>query len=107
MFYSYKIPGAQPFEEHCPHARLVVQRSGMRHCLESADSIFQDRGLIDLAMEFGVSIYASLLITNMLLLASGTLYIIMHEAASAVTPFFCLRWAAACLMKSPVLWKQT
>jgi hypothetical protein len=107
MFYSYKIPGAQPFEEHCPYARLVVQRSGMQHCLESADSIFQDRKLIDLTMKFGVSIYASLLITNMLVLASGTLYIIMHEAASAATPFFCLRWAAACLMKSPVLWKQT
>jgi hypothetical protein len=107
MFYSYKIPGAQPFEEHCPYARLVVQRSGMQHCLESADSIFQDRKLIDLTMKFGVSIYASLLITNMLLLASGTLYIIMHKAASAATPFFCLRWAAACLMKSPVLWKQT
>jgi hypothetical protein len=54
MFYSYKIPGAQPFEEHCPYARLVVQRSGMQHCLESADSIFQDRKLIDLTMKFGL-----------------------------------------------------
>jgi hypothetical protein len=95
MFYSYKIPRAQTSEEHCPHARLVVQRSGMRHCLERADSIFQDRGLIDLTMKFGVSVYASLLIVNMLLLANGTLYIIMHEAAPAAAPFFCLRWAAA------------